>query len=224
MLPLFHKRLLRELVLATLFTCGVLRLITLLQNVSFAAGYVSLLVALWLIYFPAWLLKRRGVEADFVDLCAAAFMKSILVFCVAAVLIFVPFFGLAHLWMTWIQGSAGFHFAQVPDFFALLLTQLLLIALPEEYFFRGYFQTTMNKVFAPRWNVLGVRLGWSWVITAFVFAFAHSVIAVQWWHFAIFFPGLLFGYLRERTGNLTASVLMHAACNIFSAWIWRCYF
>jgi membrane protease YdiL (CAAX protease family) len=32
----------------------------------------------------------------------------------------------------------------------------------------------------------------------------------------VFFPALLFGWLRERTGTIVGSTLFHAACNILS--------
>ncbi|HPQ81946.1 MAG TPA: CPBP family glutamic-type intramembrane protease, partial [bacterium] len=42
-------------------------------------------------------------------------------------------------------------------------------------------------------------------------------------HFSIFFPALVFGYLRERTGSITAPALFHAASNILMDWIARSY-
>ena len=33
-------------------------------------------------------------------------------------------------------------------------------------------------------------------------------------HLAVFFPSLVFGWLRERTGTIVAPTLYHAACNI----------
>ena len=113
--------------------------------------------------------------------------------------------------------------ASFPDIGRVIFYQLLLIALPEEFYFRGYVQPALNAIFRPRWNILGVQLGWSWILTAVIFAIAHSIITYQWWHFAIFFPGLVFGWLKERTGALTAPIFFHAAANIFMNWFARSY-
>ena len=49
-----------------------------------------------------------------------------------------------------------------------------------------------------------------------LFALGHLVV-LQPWRLATFFPGLLFGWLRERTGDVAASVLVHALSNLFIA-------
>jgi uncharacterized protein len=38
---------------------------------------------------------------------------------------------------------------------------------------------------------------------------------LQPWRLGTFFPGLLFGWLRERTGNVAGSVVLHALSNLF---------
>ena len=59
---------------------------------------------------------------------------------------------------------------------------------------------------------LGVRPGW--LLTCVLFAFGHSIVIFQWWHFAIFFPALVFGWMRARTGGVIAGALFHAWCNV----------
>jgi membrane protease YdiL (CAAX protease family) len=39
----------------------------------------------------------------------------------------------------------------------------------------------------------------------------------------VFFPALVFGWMRARTGGIGAAVLFHALCNIFSATLARGY-
>ena len=60
-------------------------------------------------------------------------------------------------------------------------------------------------------------------ITAFLFAAAHSFIQFAWWHFAIFFPAIIFGWLREKTGFVTASILFHVVSNLLVAIIGASY-
>jgi membrane protease YdiL (CAAX protease family) len=40
------------------------------------------------------------------------------------------------------------------------------------------------------------------------------VVQLQWWHFATFFPGMVFAWMRERTGGVITGALFHAVCNI----------
>lgn len=99
---------------------------------------------------------------------------------------------------------------------ALLLVpyHIFFVAIPEEFFYRGYFQTRLNEVFPRRWMMMGARVGPGLLIACAFFAFGHSLVTLRWWHFATFFPGLLFGLLRERSGSTLPGALFHAWCNV----------
>lgn len=107
---------------------------------------------------------------------------------------------------------------RLPRGFALLAaTQLLVVALPEELFYRGYLQTSWRRTNpSRRRRVLGADLGEGFVRTQLLFALGH-LITLQPWRVATFFPGLLFGWTRERTGSLAAPVVVHALSNLFLA-------
>lgn len=62
--------------------------------------------------------------------------------------------------------------------------------------------------------MLGADLGWGWILATLLFAFGHSLVSPQWWHFATFFPGLVFGWMRQRTGGIVAGALFHAWANV----------
>ncbi|WP_437810882.1 myxosortase MrtC [Sorangium sp. So ce1078] len=94
--------------------------------------------------------------------------------------------------------------------------QLLVVALPEEAFFRGYLQSALDRVFPPRVRVLGAALGPAWLISSAIFALGHLLTILHPARLAVFFPALLFGWLRARTGGIGAPLLFHAACNLFS--------
>lgn len=102
--------------------------------------------------------------------------------------------------------------------------QLLMIALPEEAFYRGYLQTTLEQQLGKTVNVLGARVGLGVVLTSVIFAFGHLCTELNPARLAVFFPSLVFGFLRARTGGIGASVLFHALCNLFSAYLIRSYF
>jgi membrane protease YdiL (CAAX protease family) len=104
-----------------------------------------------------------------------------------------------------------------PGLATLALVQLLVVALPEEMFYRGWMQTTWARSAPERGvTVLGARLGAGFVRTQALFALGHLVV-LQPWRLGTFFPGLLFGWLRERTGGVAAPVVLHALSNLFIA-------
>ncbi|MFH1468227.1 MAG: CPBP family intramembrane glutamic endopeptidase [Pseudomonadota bacterium] len=96
----------------------------------------------------------------------------------------------------------------------LVAYHLFFVAIPEEFFYRGYVQTRLNEVFPRRFLLAGVPFGHALWITALFFAFGHSLVEFHWWHFATFFPGLAFGLMRERTGGVIAGAFLHATCNV----------
>ena len=90
-----------------------------------------------------------------------------------------------------------------------VVTHLVAIAFPEEFFFRGYIQRTLGG-------------GWSAIVAASVlFALAHLLVicvfaggGVCGQNALTFFPSLVMGYLYMRTGTIWSSVFFHFAANI----------
>jgi hypothetical protein len=95
-----------------------------------------------------------------------------------------------------------------------IVVHLGLVALPEEWFFRGYLQTRLDQRLGTRWRVLGVDIGPGLLWSALLFALLHPILIPGVHRLLVFFPALLFGWLRARTGNIGASVVVHAACNL----------
>lgn len=104
-----------------------------------------------------------------------------------------------------------------------LAGQLVVIALPEEAFFRGFLQTELDHAWRPRWRVLGADLGPGWLVTAAIFAVGHLLTTPNPARLAVFFPALVFGWLRARTKGVGAGLVFHALCNLFSATLGRGY-
>jgi hypothetical protein len=114
-------------------------------------------------------------------------------------------------------GAPRFAFRLPEGFAVLALIQLLVVALPEELFYRGFVQTAWARTAPERGvTVLGARLGAGFVWTQLLFAAGHLVV-LQPWRLGTFFPGLLFGWLRARTGSLAAPVILHALSNLLLA-------
>jgi uncharacterized protein len=136
-------------------------------------------------------------------------------------IIAVPFF---FGWRSWWEPRLSFSLAVRPAEAAdELLGQLLVIALPEEAFYRGYLQSRLDQVWSPRWRFLGADVGPGIVLSAMIFAVGHLATVQVPARLAVFFPALLFGWLRARTGGIGASVLFHASCNVYSLLLGRGY-
>ena len=96
----------------------------------------------------------------------------------------------------------------------LVAIQMLLVALPEEFFYRGYLQGTLDRVWPRRIRILGVECGLSIVVVSAMFALGHFVVGFDPQRLAVFFPSLLFGWMRARTGSIAAATAFHGLCNI----------
>lgn len=105
--------------------------------------------------------------------------------------------------------------------FELMLLQLVVVALPEEVFFRGYVQGRLKTIFRSRFRFLGADIGWHVVLASVLFALSHLVLVPAPFRLAVFFPGLLFGFLKERTGGILAPAIVHAASNVLLAVLQR---
>ena len=117
--------------------------------------------------------------------------------------------------LTW-HPLRDFRFVVPDELGSFALTQLLVVALPEEAFFRGYLQTRL----ADRWSgrsVLGVALDPRvWLLQAACFSVIHFAAIPDPQRLAVFFPGLLFGLLRAWRGGIGAAMLLHAMSNVLA--------
>ena len=135
-----------------------------------------------------------------------------------ALLFYPPFyFGARALW----HPRHPFLFKPPDSLLDDVAGQLFVIALPEEAFFRGYLQSALDRAWPPRLRILGARLGPGLLVSAAIFAVGHVLTTPSPARLAVFFPALVFGYLRARTGGIGAGVAFHAACNLYSATLAR---
>ena len=96
----------------------------------------------------------------------------------------------------------------------MFFVQLITVAIPEEWFFRCYLQQRLEDGLGRRWNVFGSSLGWGWIISSALFALGHLILDPRVERLAVFFPGLLFGWMFARTRSIVAPALMHALANV----------
>lgn len=84
-----------------------------------------------------------------------------------------------------------------------LFRQGLLVALPEEVFFRGYLYDAFEEK------------GWEPIVpTSVLFAAGHLAIHASWYRVLTLFPGLLLGGGRKITGTIYVPVVLHLLFNL----------
>jgi uncharacterized protein len=112
-------------------------------------------------------------------------------------------------------GLAGIHApALTSELAEFCAVQLVVVALPEELFFRGFLLALLEKRFPPKRRVLGGGIGLALVLSSAAFALIHLPKDGDPRALATFFPGLVFGWMRSATGSILASTLTHAGSNI----------
>ena len=104
-----------------------------------------------------------------------------------------------------------------PGFALAVLVQLVGVALPEELFYRGWMQSSWAR-HGPERRILGASIGPGFLATQALFAVGHlaaaPLVGAGPERLLTFFPGLLFGWLRARTGGIAAPVVAHALSNL----------
>lgn len=111
--------------------------------------------------------------------------------------------------INWEMPKLGWSFAE----FAAV--QVVVVALPEELFFRGCLHKLLEQRFPPARRILSGGIGLALLLSSLAFALVHLPKNGDPRALATFFPGLLFGWMRSATGSIAPSVAVHAASNIW---------
>ena len=188
----------------------------------------KLVATVGFLYLP--LIVMRWRDEDFADygLSLRAWRQDLKLFLVLSAIVGPLFFLAFYAWTEFVphlppelarfltphSGPGHFSPRLPPRFGEWVIDQLFVVALPEEFFYRGYMQTRLRDAWPGGRKVLGARLGPAFWLTAVLFALGHLAI-FQAWRLSVFFPALLFGWMRERTGTVVGAALFHAACNLF---------
>jgi uncharacterized protein len=202
-----------------LVTLLLIRGVVFIQTSLGWPDWILAAVPLLFIYAPVLLCRIRGADSWSYRLSIPPFRDvrawgaALRIALIVTVVTWVPFLIGYHVYQTTLFDAAPG--SGWPDAIPTLIAyQLFFVAIPEEFFYRGYFQTRLNEMMPRRWMIFGTPIGWGAVIASLFFAFGHSIVDLQWWHFATFFPGLAFAWLRERTGGVVAGAFFHAICNV----------
>lgn len=169
-----------------------------------AATFLALVGPAW------WLAERRGQDPPRAHGVLVR-PRGLLVATAVSGGALLLFLGLAAGWAAWQGVPAG----QVAWGLAAwrFLRDLLFVALPEEWLFRGVAQPALDPAGGPKGRVLGAPFGRGALLSALLFGAAHALVDLNPARLATAIPGLLFAWLRARTGSILPGVVVHAASN-----------
>jgi membrane protease YdiL (CAAX protease family) len=164
--------------------------------------------------------EATGLLGGLIDLARAllravpSLARELLVALAVCAVVFPPFVAGFYFWHAPPQ---PFVFLPHSQFASYLLTQIVVVGLPEEMFFRGYLQGRLEDLWPPRVRLLGADISpAALLLQAALFAVLHFVVEVHVARLAVFFPALLFGWIRSLRGGIGAAVFVHAFCNLLS--------
>jgi len=92
----------------------------------------------------------------------------------------------------------------------------LLYPIVEEWIFRGFVQELLHRYLQP-WS-LG-PLSHANILTSLLFTALHFINHPPLAAAMVFIPSLVFGFFKDRTGQLTAPVLLHIFYNSGYFWL-----
>ena len=208
-----------------------------MRGVPVLGDYSSALIALVFMAVPWWLLDRRRADWDAYALTSRPIGRGVALALAAALLIFPLFYGGFLVYYRTVcdwnlfpgmcrrfAGAGDGALRWPPDFAEMALSQVVAVALPEEFFFRGYLQGRLAEAWPPSRRFLGAPVGRALLVSSALFAIGHVLVDGNPIRLAVFFPGLVFGWMRERTGSILAGTLFHALCNLYSEVLHRSFF
>jgi membrane protease YdiL (CAAX protease family) len=122
-------------------------------------------------------------------------------------------------WMVLAVGQVSMAGTVVEEAIATFVTYAVFVGFGEEIIFRGYIQSRLNEAFGCPYSFFGVQYGWGVVIASFLFGLTHVGLltmllgqssSITWaWGLWTFFGGLVFGFVREKSGSIVAPALLH---------------
>ena len=216
-----RRDIVEPLVLVVVSLAAALAVVLLKPVHPFVEGNATGIVGIAFLLLTWAAIQRRGEHPSDYGLSLRGWPRELLDVAILAAVIFPAFFIGFRLW--W-KVETGLDWDLPWPLWQLAATHLLVVALPEEFLYRGFVQQRLNRVLTRRVTILGTKVGLAVLITAALFALGHFLTDMRVDRLATFFPALVFGWLKERRGSIVGPVLFHASANVFSDILTEGYF
>ena len=219
---------------AFLLWLAVLATLALLQLLGLAVPFVHQLVGaaavaafLWA---PLRMLERRGQDARDAGWRFDKLARDLAWALLACVLILPPF-ALAFSWFVdalpglppaqarlfgpYVGRAHPLRFTFGPDPWELVgrIAGNAAVAFAEEFFYRGYVTLRFEERWPPARRILGAPMGKAALLAAALFALGHLLEPAPW-RLLVFFPALIFAWLRARSGTVVGAAICHFLFNV----------
>jgi membrane protease YdiL (CAAX protease family) len=207
------KRLIREVALT--FTIQLILVVALVQvdRLVGLGGNLHVLVGIVFILLTIIVLDRTGKPYERYGFSLGKPHIDVLWMLGAIVLLFPPIAFFSPY--VWGMGNTHFRFVIPEGYPAAIVMHFVVVAIPEEVFYRGYLLGRLDDIFPKRKRVLGAEVGIGLLIQAVLFALGHYLVDFHPGRLAVFFPALAFGWLKAKRKTLGAPILFHGASNVF---------
>lgn len=124
----------------------------------------------------------------------------------------------------WCGGLSELQLRLPKGFWQMALGQLVVVAIPEEVFYRGYLMGRLEQAWPAKRHLWGAPLGWALVVQAVLFGLGHFLVDLNPLRLAVAIPALLFGLLRLWSGSILAPVIFHFCANVLMSVVDRSFF
>ncbi len=212
-LPNDSKKLLREVF--AVFVVQLILIVVLVQadRIIGLGGNLHVLVGVVFILLPIIVLDRTGKPYARYGFALGKPHIDLLWMLGAVVLLFPPIAFFAPY--VWGMGDTHFRFVVPEGYPSAIVMHFLVVAVPEEIFYRGYLLGRLDDIFPKRKRILGAEVGVGLLIQAVFFSLGHFLVDFNPGRLAVFFPALAFGWLKAKRKTLGAPILFHGASNVF---------
>ncbi len=181
--------------------------------------YAYSVVLAAMVYFPVLRSEKYGQPLAAYGITLKNWPREIGFALIVAGIIFPLFLLGNHLWQTVVFDRTLAPAWPARNVAYLAFEQILLIALPEEFFYRGWLQTVLTRRWPARFRILGGDFGKAVWLTSLLFAIGHLASIPHPFRLATFFPSLLFGWMAVKRGSLVSPIILHGLSNVLMAFI-----
>ncbi len=160
-----------------------------------------------LLYIPVISAHIKKIDFFNFGLSNIDLKKSFLWFIIASITIFPTFFLVGSIYLSVDK-------IVIPkNMFEYTLQQIFIIGFSEEFFYRGYIQPLVKKS-VQKEIIKTIGLDYGVVITSLLFSIGHFLTYFTFFSILTFFPSLIFGILKNKTGTIYSSMFFHGLSNI----------